>query len=142
MKPTREQLAKASFELESLAYDDAEVFYLIAGILDRIEWVRAELAWHKTQVGWKRSSEVAVIGSGGASIVETQWTGRSTPRRMHSADAMVRGATKLRHTWVRQLTSQTLDMETKARELGYPHRSQPEGWRVTSPVPYVADTAG
>jgi hypothetical protein len=129
-RPTRDQLAKAQYELESLAYDDDEVFHLLAGILNHAEWIRAELAHHKTQAGYKKHSEVGVIGTIGASSVEAQFAGHSTPTRMYRTDEMVKAAQKTRRRWVSQLTSQRLGMMNDAIDLGYPHRSEPEQWRV------------
>ena len=129
-RPTRDQLAKATFELEQLAYLDDELFHLIAAILNLAEWTRAELAHHKTQIGHKRTTEVATIGASGISRVEAQFTERSTPSRMQYTDEASRKYQKLRRRYLSQLTSQALSMENDARDVGYPHRSTPETWRV------------
>lgn len=129
-RPTRDQLAKATYELESLAWWDPELFHLIAAILNSAEWVRAELAHHKTQAGHRRSSEVAPVGAGNGSSVEAQFTATSTPARMNYTDEMVRATSKLRRRIVSQLITQANSMENDTRDIGYPHRSVPEGWRV------------
>lgn len=131
-RPTRDQLAKATYELESLAYDDDEVFHLLRIILDKAEWIRAELAHHKTEAGYKRNDEITTLRSGasGVTSVEAQFADHSTPTRMYRTDEMVREAQKTRRRWVSQLTSQALGMENDANDIGYPHRSQPEQWRA------------
>lgn len=128
--PTTNQLATALYDLERLAHDDPDQFHLIAAILDKLQWGHHELTHHKTQAGWKRSSEVAPVGAGGGSSVEAQFSGRSTPTRMYPTDPMVRALQQLRGQNISRLGRLDLDLDDAARKVGYPHRSAPEGSKV------------
>ena len=130
-RPTRDQLAKATYELEALAYEDSEVFHLFAQILNLSEWLRTELTHHKNQAGYKRNSEIAPVGTGGGSSVEAQFADHSTPAVMYRTDEMVKNAQKTRRRWISQLANQSYNMENDARDIGYPHRSTPEQWRAS-----------
>lgn len=129
-RPTLHQLAKARWDLDALAYFDEEMFHLFAAMLDKANWARVEIEEAKNQAGHKRSSEVAPVGVGGGSSVEAQFADHSTPTRMYRTDEMVRETQKTRRRWVSQLITQSLGMYNESRQLGYPHRSVPEGWRV------------